>query len=150
MYFGEELKLPLVLSIKKLEEASVAPDTPITYKTPPIPAKSALDQLLKLLELDFVIRDEVLQITTPEDSESQLITRVYDTRTVLKRMSLEQLRERITTTIRPNSWLPAVVPYGPGEMEFYRGLLVVTQIDRAQEEIERMIESLTAAPAEAK
>jgi hypothetical protein len=147
MYFGEELKLPLVLSIKKLEEALVSPDTPITYKTPPVPAKSVLDKLLKLLELDFVVRDEVLQITTPEDSESQLIVRVYDTRALVARISQQEVQDEIVKTIQPNSWS---VAGGPGEAQFYRGLLIVSQTYRVHEDVERLVESLTSAPAEAK
>ena len=42
-----------------------------------ITLRSALRLILKDLELTYVVRDEVLQITTPEDAESQLITKVY-------------------------------------------------------------------------
>ena len=34
-------------------------------------------QLLKELDLTYVVRDEVLLITTPEEAESQLVTKVY-------------------------------------------------------------------------
>jgi len=147
LYCSEELKVPLIMSFRKLEEAAVSPDTPITYKTPPIPAKTALDQLLKLLELDFVVRDEVLQITTPEDSESQLITRVYDTRALMTRMSQQQIQDRIVNTIQPQSWS---VAGGPGEAQFYRGLLIIGQTYRVHEAVEQLVESLTSAPTEAK
>ncbi|HMC10694.1 MAG TPA: hypothetical protein VKH44_05370, partial [Pirellulaceae bacterium] len=79
-HLRKSLKIPIVLSLKKLEEASVSPDTPVTQKLAAGPAARQLETLLKELELDFVIRDEVLQITTPEDVESQLVTRIYDTR----------------------------------------------------------------------
>src|SRR5205823_11644901 len=61
----------------KLEEASVSPDTPVTKTLRGVTLRSALRLILKDLELTYVIRDEVLQITTPEDAESQLITKVY-------------------------------------------------------------------------
>ncbi|MDX1948383.1 MAG: hypothetical protein SFU86_23540, partial [Pirellulaceae bacterium] len=69
--------IPIVLNAKKLEEAGVGIDTPITKNLKGISLRSALRLLLNELELTYVVRDEVLQITTPEDAESQLITKVY-------------------------------------------------------------------------
>jgi Mg-chelatase subunit ChlD len=77
MYIAELHKIPIVLSAKKLEEASVSPDTPVTKTLRGVTLRSALRLILKDLELTYVVRDEVLQITTPEDAESQLITKVY-------------------------------------------------------------------------
>jgi hypothetical protein len=77
LYLSETHNIPIVLSTKKLEEASVSPDTPITKSFRGITLRSALRLLLRELELTYVVRDEVLQITTPEDAESQLITKVY-------------------------------------------------------------------------
>ena len=33
--------------------------------------------MLKELDLTYVIRDEVLKITTPEEAENELLTKVY-------------------------------------------------------------------------
>lgn len=77
LYLTETHNIPIVLSLKKLEEASVSSDTPITKSLRGITLRSALRLILKELELTYVVRDEVMQITTPEDAESQLITKVY-------------------------------------------------------------------------
>lgn len=69
--------IPIVLMSKKLEEAGVPIDTPVTKNLSGISLRSTLRLLLSELELTYVVRDEVLQITTPEDAESQLITKVY-------------------------------------------------------------------------
>ncbi|HMC11775.1 MAG TPA: hypothetical protein VKH44_10810, partial [Pirellulaceae bacterium] len=76
-YLAGRHQIPMVLSLKKLEEASVSPDTPVTKTLRGVTLRSALRLILKDLELTYVVRDEVLQITTPEDAESQLITKVY-------------------------------------------------------------------------
>ena len=136
------------MSLKKLEEASISPDTPINYTAKEIPARIALEEMLTPMRLAFVVRDEVVQITTPEESESRLATRVYDARTILQRMPPERLRELMLNTIKPNSWFDTA--HGPGDVEFYRGLMVVTQTDQIHEEIERLVEELTAKPAEDK
>src|SRR5207247_8986495 len=69
--------IALGLATKKLEEASVHPDTPVTKQLKSITLRAALRLILKDYELTYVVRNEVLQITTPEDAESELITKVY-------------------------------------------------------------------------
>ncbi len=83
VYLSETHDIPIVLSKKKLEEASLSPDTPVTMTLRGVTLRSVLRLILKEHELTYVVRDEVLQITTPEDAESQLLIRVYDCRDLL-------------------------------------------------------------------
>jgi hypothetical protein len=76
-YLQESHNIPIVLMTKKLEEAGIQPDVPVTKTLRGITLRSALRLILKELELTYIVRDEVLQITTPEDAEGQLITKVY-------------------------------------------------------------------------
>jgi hypothetical protein len=76
-------KVPVILSAKKLEEAAINLDTPVTFRVKGISLKSALRLMLGELGLTYVIEDEVLQITTPEDAGSRLHIRVYDCRELL-------------------------------------------------------------------
>ena len=76
-YLQETHNIPIVLMTKKLEEAGIQPDVPVTKTLRGITLRSALRLILKELELTYIVRDEVLQITTPEDAEGQLITKVY-------------------------------------------------------------------------
>jgi hypothetical protein len=69
--------IPIELDVKNLEGAGVNIDTPVTKNITGITLRSALRLLLNDLELTYVVRDEVLLITTPEEAESQLITKVY-------------------------------------------------------------------------
>jgi Skp family chaperone for outer membrane proteins len=69
--------IPIVLATKKLDEAGVSPDTPVTKTLRGVTLRSALRLLLKDLELSYVIQDEVIQITTPEDASAYLATKVY-------------------------------------------------------------------------
>src|SRR5262249_50310398 len=66
----------------RLEEA-ISTDTSLTCDFPIAPARAQLRRLLRPLELTYVIRDEALVITTPEDAESHMTTRVYDVRALL-------------------------------------------------------------------
>src|SRR5262249_8625421 len=76
-YLADAHSIPIVFSAKKLDEAGINPDTPITKTLRGVTLRSALRLLLRDLELTYIVRDEVMQITTPEDAESQLITKVY-------------------------------------------------------------------------
>ncbi len=83
MYMAELHQIPIVLKTKKLEEAGVSPDMAVTKSLRGVQLGSALNLILEDLELRYVVRNEVLQITTPEDAESQLEIRVYDCRDLL-------------------------------------------------------------------
>ncbi len=83
LFLSDLHKIPIVLQKKKLEEAGVSPDAAITTNLRGVSLRSALNIILKEWELTYLVRDEVLQITTPEDAESQLDIRVYDCRDLL-------------------------------------------------------------------
>jgi hypothetical protein len=68
---------------KKLEEASLSLDTPITSNFRNIRLSTWLELALKELELAYVEKDDLIVITTPEDAESELQIRVYDCRDLL-------------------------------------------------------------------
>ena len=62
---------------RALEDIGIGSDTPITRNLKGITLRSALRLMLKEMDLTYVVRDEVLLITTPEEAESELTTKVY-------------------------------------------------------------------------
>lgn len=70
-------KIPIVIDMKALEDFAIDSAQPITRQLDGITLRSALRLMLNELELTYIIKDEVLQITTPEKAEAQLITKVY-------------------------------------------------------------------------
>ncbi len=62
---------------RALEDVGIGSDTPITRNLKGITLRSALRLMLKEMDLTYVVRDEVLLITTPEEAESELTTKVY-------------------------------------------------------------------------
>jgi general secretion pathway protein D len=71
------------LAQKKLEEASVSPDTPVNSAFKNIRLRTWLDIALKEFELTYLLKDDIILITTPEDAESKLVICVYDCRDIL-------------------------------------------------------------------
>jgi general secretion pathway protein D len=78
------LDTSVVLAVKKLEEAAVNTETPVICKLKNVKVQTALRLILGELDLTFVTHDDVIMITTPEDAGSQLVTRVYDCRDLMK------------------------------------------------------------------
>jgi hypothetical protein len=76
-FLADSHGIPIVLSAKKLEEESISLETPVTKSLHGITLRSALRLILKDLELSYLIQDEVVQITTPEDAAVQLTHKVY-------------------------------------------------------------------------
>ena len=138
---SRELGINVVLVVKKLEEMGISSDTPITCDFAAASLRSQLLWLLAPLNLTYVVRDDVLAITTPEDAESRLRTRLYDVRTLadpeLGLCNTGELCNVLTTTIASNSWDEVG---GPGSIEEFRGLLVVSQV----EEVNRQVAALLA------
>ncbi|MCE9528584.1 MAG: hypothetical protein K8R36_21275, partial [Planctomycetales bacterium] len=122
-----------------------------------------LHNFLGELGLTFIVKNEVIQITTPEDAGSQLLTRiypvldlvsrrtpVYDTgavvtsRTAGGRMGVadyKSLMNVITSTIDPDSWDDIG---GPGSIAEFdnAGILIISQTREVHQKIGPLLNSL--------
>jgi len=76
-YLKDKHGIPIVLNSKALQDAGVNPDTPLTKDLKNITLRSALRLILNDFDLTYVVRDEVLLITSHDDAEGKLITKVY-------------------------------------------------------------------------
>ncbi len=101
--------------------------------------------MLRQMELTYVVRDELLIITTPEVAERELSTRVYRVKDFVEvpegmvgpgaaAGNLDALVQLIHATIAPDAWndvggVGAITGIGPW------GLLVVSQSDEVQRQV---------------
>jgi hypothetical protein len=76
-YIKERHKIPIQLDTAALDTAGVTTDSPVTIDVEGISLKSAMRLMLKSIELTYTVRDEVLLITTPEEVDNALVTKVY-------------------------------------------------------------------------
>jgi hypothetical protein len=76
-YLQQRHEIPIQLDGRALSDAGVGTDTPITRSIKGITLRSALKLLLSELDLTYVIRNEVLMITSKTEAENMLSTRVY-------------------------------------------------------------------------
>jgi tetratricopeptide (TPR) repeat protein len=73
----DEYHIPILLDKPALEEAAIPPEQPVTISLNNVSLRSALRLLLKQLGLTYVIKDEILVITTKEAAEKELVVKVY-------------------------------------------------------------------------
>ncbi len=94
----EDLKqkwdFPILLDGKALEEASISPDQPISIQLPKVTRKSGLKLILEPLELTYVVREEVLQLTTTERAKTLLTVRYHDVRDLVAAVEQDELKRR--------------------------------------------------------
>jgi tetratricopeptide (TPR) repeat protein len=76
-FLQDEYDIPIQLDMPSLEDAALTADEPVTVNLSNITLRSALRLMLKQMQLTYVIRDEVMIITTPEQAETELIAKVY-------------------------------------------------------------------------
>ena len=75
---GDFTKIDIVLDKKALADIGMSSDLPMTVSLRGISVRAALALILRNLNLTWVVRDEVILITTPEEAESWMEARVYD------------------------------------------------------------------------
>jgi hypothetical protein len=103
--------------------------------------------------LAYVIEDNVLLITTPEDAGSQLVTHVYDCRDLLalpplagnrsslRGRSTEDLLDLIMTIVQPDSWCEG----NNCPVADFKGLLIISQTHEIHEDVEKFLNQLHEA-----
>jgi hypothetical protein len=75
-YLQDTHGIPIVVSAKKLAGV-VDLDTPVTKNLKGVTLRSALRLLLGDLDLTYIVKDEVIQVMTPDDAENEVRTKVY-------------------------------------------------------------------------
>jgi hypothetical protein len=150
---SRRMGVSIVLAKRELEDAAISLDMPVTARISGISYRSLLRLVLKDLKLTWTIRNEVILITTPEDAEAMLETRLYPVLDLVavagttpdKAMRSEHdydtLIEMITTTVEPDSWDEVG---GPGTIAEYpgAGALVISQTNEIHEHVEKVLAAL--------
>ena len=85
--FAEQLarqfSVNVIVDQKVLCNVGIGVNLSMTCKVSNLPLRYALDELLRPLNLVWTIRNGVLLVTTPEEAEKQLTTKIYDVSSLL-------------------------------------------------------------------
>ncbi len=151
---AQRFEIPIRLDAKSLLESGIDSQVPIRWAIAHRSLRSALRFMLRDLDLIWVIRDDVLQITTKASAEQLQEIRVYSVADLVMppeptgacetRPDYDTLFEIITATVHPTSW-PAI----GGSMSFPvlqpLGVFVLAQTQEVHEEIVQILAMLREA-----
>ncbi|MEX0977914.1 MAG: hypothetical protein WDZ48_03630 [Pirellulales bacterium] len=99
--------LEIQLDRSAMVDAGADPEALMTSHVKGIKLRSALQLLLRPMDLVHVIRDELLLITTKDVADSELRTRTYPVGDLIDGKddeAFDNLTKAITTTVRKDSW----------------------------------------------
>lgn len=74
---GDLTGINVVPDIRALQDAGISVRQPLNFKVEGMSIKSALTLLLDQLHLTYVIKDEALQVTTPERAKGKMVSKTY-------------------------------------------------------------------------
>ncbi len=116
-YLEDLHHIEIWLDKQALQNEGVATDQQITLVMTGIALKSGLAMILEPLNLDYIIKNEVLVITTAAKANEHFETRVYDV-SRLKGVTPAELDQIIRSTIAPDTWTPIAPPEQPRSSGF--------------------------------
>lgn len=144
-FLQDEYDIPIQLDVPALEDAGLTQDEPISVNVRSVSLRSALRLMFRSKSLTYVIQNEVLIITTPEEAESELVVCVYDVRNLVggdrDNREIKSLADAVVSCIAPNTW--AVRKGGEAEIRTLRpGLLVISQTQAVHELIAELLNTV--------
>ena len=133
--------IPIFIDRRALEEVGLTEDAPVNIDVKEISLRSALRLMLRDLDLTYVIKDEVLQITTIESAEQNLVTRMYRLPDNLMRKT-SQIIEAIQMSVVPKTWS---THGGPSFAFPLDHVLIVSTTSVVHDDVESFLNTLVAA-----
>jgi hypothetical protein len=157
--------IPITVDRPALEEDGIDLQHPVSLKLDQLRLKTALQMLLRDVGLTWVIKDDVVEVTTPKGARGKLVQRTYAVADLVvpipnygtafpsnpaatapatpseQKTDEQQLIRCIVNTIAPNQWREAG---GPGTIEYFPlGMaLVVNQTTDVHEQVAELLDAL--------
>ncbi len=137
----------VLLDEKAVAEAGISAESSVpTLQLAGVTLAAALTRLLQPMELTWIVRDDVLCITSETEAANALVTKVYPTSGLFgsapgSTTQHARLKEVITTTIAPDGWDEMG---GPGTISVPPRLLVVSQTRIVHDAIDDLLGKLRA------
>lgn len=136
--------IPIIIDAKALLDFGIDLNSPVSISLKGISLRSALRLLLNELELTYMIQDEVLQVTTPEEAETRPSIRIYSISDLLPSdgdRDAEVFVELITTMVAPDTWQ---VTGGRGAVVYLKHIesLVIRQTEEVFDGISELLASI--------
>ena len=149
---GHQYDIEVQFDSNGLRDVAIDPTaTPVDLTIKNVALRSALDLMLSQFSLTFVIKDEVLLITSKDKASTMLETRLYDVHDIVAHegenhteiVSFDPLLDAVRMGVNPPSW---DVNGGPCSLMSFNsnGIcgLIVVQTFHGQEQVENLLGQL--------
>ncbi len=152
-YLKDYHKLNIAFDQRALDDVGIGTDQPITRNLQGVTLRSALDLLLRDLDLTWTIRSEVLLLTSRDAAQAMLITKVYDVADLVRVKDekgqpfddYDSLIDTITSTVAATDWDEVGGPGSiVGQTFGSARVLVVAQTYQHHEEVARLLKEIRA------
>ncbi len=134
-------KIPIVVDLRALEEIGLSADAPVTLSLKNVTLRSFLRLMLRELDLTYVIKDEVMQLTTAEAAEQNLVLEMYWFPDELTEKSDEVIKA-LTASVASDAWEQLG---GPCTVSVIDNVLVVSATSEIHDGTTEFLEKLWAA-----
>jgi hypothetical protein len=150
-YLSDKYHVPIQFDVNGLRDAAIDPSTtPVGVQVNDISLRSALKLVLSEHNLTYLLKDEILLVTTTDKANACLMLCIYDVRDLVSDANnavdgaaVSQLTTVITNTLASPTWNtsggPATIqPFG------HNGIcvLVISQTQEVHEQIEQLLADL--------
>lgn len=141
--------IPLVIDQPSLDSLGISSDEPITKNLRGISLRSTLNIMLRDLELTWVIRDEVLIITSVDAAEKYATARVYDITPLLKDVEdASAIAEQFQAAVGSSAAAEGKEPHAKKRYFVIGSKLVVRAPTPEQYRVEALLKELTGEKVE--
>lgn len=130
--------IPIVIDSRALEEIGLSAEEPISISLKNVTLRSYLRLMLRSLDLTYLIKDEVMQITTIEAAEQNLIVKIYKFPDDLVSES-DALVSAINKTIVPDTW---DLFGGPSSITSLKNVLIISTTSDVHDQVSDLLEDL--------
>jgi general secretion pathway protein D len=109
-YLQTYLGQPIVIDMAALNAAEISYDSPITLNVKKVSVRTVLRIILADVGLTYTIRDDAIEVTTPQKARDIAVVRVYYVGDLLgdipelRFLRAAELIKLIETTVEPQSW----------------------------------------------
>lgn len=136
---SRDLGIPIVIDRRSLEEIGLTEDAPINIDLKNVSARAYLRLALRDLDMTYVVRDEVLMITTEEAAMLHSKLLMYPLPQEMN-VHAEDIMRAIQTTVSPELWTP-----GQASISSIGDILVISAPQIIHDQVEDFLKKLSDA-----
>ncbi|MBN2291663.1 MAG: hypothetical protein JXM70_04515 [Pirellulales bacterium] len=144
-HLKELLQIEIQLDKRSLMDEGLNIKTPISFQISSIPAATAMDLMLRELDLTYIVKDDfLLVLTKAAEEESFMHVKIYNVADMIgPQCDYCTLIDAITTIIKPECWTDVG---GEGSINCFNNtgmkVLVVSQTQRIHDDIKKLLADL--------